>query len=134
MDERDRPVYAFIPPNLSQNGGLWGGLIKGRNLIEAAVGCGLLIFIFRILGIFLPFIPVLIAAAVSIVLMLVVTLMGVQGEPFSVFVLNVINYKKTAGFVGIRPPMPIQHSDKAIRRKEKGRIEKWFEYLMYGKN
>lgn len=103
---QNRPTVVYIPPNLDDSGGLLGGQIKTRNLIEAAIAILVIVAFCKLLGIFLPTIACTVVGAVLGLLALIVCLVGVKGEPLSVFILNVINYRKTASKVLMRMPMP----------------------------
>ena len=64
---------------------------------------------------------------VGIVLALIIALiavMGVRGEPLSIFILNIINYRQTSGYVPIRMPMPMSVE---ANEKKKGESQSSFE-------
>lgn len=98
-----RYTEGYIPPNLG-GGTVFGGMFKIRNVIEAAI-VGLT---FYFLGVILQkFIPMIIATAVSLVLgggFAFVAAIGINGEPLSIFILNIINYSNGRNFVTLRPP------------------------------
>ena len=111
----EEPIREYIPPNLAENGGMLGGIIKARNAIETVIVIMLAVFIGKGIG---HFAPPLIATAITIVIALIagaVSLIGINGEPLSIFIFNVINYRKTSGYVPIRLPMP-----KKKEQKKKG--------------
>ena len=102
----DRPTNAYIPPNLNSTGGLLGGMIDTRRLIEAAIGVAFAAFLFVLLK---PFVPLIIISYACIAIGVglgAVCLLGIRGEPFSIFLLNIFNYEHRRIFVTLRPPMP----------------------------
>lgn len=102
----NRPVYAYIPPNLSSTGGLLGGMLDTRKVIEGIIGAGLAAVLYLFLH---PLIDSVIVFYVCLgigILLLIAGLLGVNGEPFSVFLFNIANYEQRRIFVTLRPPMP----------------------------
>ena len=102
----DRPVYAYIPPNLNSNGGIMGGMLDTRRVIEGIIGAGIAAVIYLFLK---PIVPGTILFYVCLGIgtpLLIAGLLGVNGEPFSVFLFNIANYEQRRIFVTLRPPMP----------------------------
>ena len=102
----ERPVYAYIPPNLSSTGGILGGMFNTRQVIEGFIGAGIAVVIYLLLC---PLImsPILFYVCAGLgLLLLALGALGVNGEPFSVFLFNIANYEQRRIFVTLRPPMP----------------------------
>ena len=103
----NRPVNAYIPPNLSSNGGIAGGMFDLRKIIEAIIGVVFSVIMFLLLKELLPLkVAGYIALAIAVPLG-GVGLIGIGGEPFSVFIFNLFNYEQRRIFVTLRPPMPV---------------------------
>ena len=102
----DRPVYAYIPPNLSSTGGLLGGMFNTRQLFEGIIGAGLAAILYLMLKAIIPSIIFLYICLGIGILLFIVGLFGVNGEPFSIFLFNIANYEQRRIFVTLRPPMP----------------------------
>lgn len=105
---QEKPTLIYIPPNVGGSGGgtTIGGVTTVRNIIEAIIVFALSFLIKTVLKIFIPFSFIgwiVIFAGLGFAF---VCLMGVNGEPFSIFVLNVISYNNRRVFVTLRPPMP----------------------------
>lgn len=123
----ERPTYVYIPPNISGGGTVLNGMLSIRNVIEGAIVFACFI-VLRIISNALfpwPFIGWILLAIGFI--FFVVCAMGVGGEPFSVFILNVINFENRRVFVTLRPPMP--EKKKAAERKE-SRFERYLKDKM----
>jgi len=105
---QEKPTLIYIPPNVGggAKGINIGGITTVRNIIE-----GLAVFVTSIF--LMLFVRMIIRAAfiswiivfVGLVLGLF-CLVGVNGEPMSVFFMNVVNYNNRRIFVTLRPPMP----------------------------
>lgn len=122
----DRPTQGYIPPNLNEDGGVFGGMLKMRNLVEAGICGGGAFMLTNLLSKIVPVFSVVIML-VGIVLALIIALiavMGVRGEPLSIFILNIINYRQTSGYVPIRMPMPMSVE---ANEKKKGESQSSFE-------
>lgn len=102
----DRPVYSYIPKNLDATGGLFGGAVDTRRLIEGIIGALIAVILYRILSIFFHSENVLYVCAIIGIALFAACLAGGNGEPLSIFLLNFINYEKRRIFVTLRPPMP----------------------------
>ena len=102
----DRPVYSYIPKNLNATGGLFGGSVDTRRLIEGFIGIAIAILIYRGLSIFFHNDSVLYVSAIIGIALFAAAMAGGNGEPLSVFLLNFINYENRRIFVTLRPPMP----------------------------
>lgn len=125
----NRPVYAYIPPNLSSTGGLLGGMLDTRRVIEGIIGAGLAFAIYLMLR---PFIGgailFYICTGVGLAL-LIVGLLGVNGEPFSIFLFNIANYEQRRIFVTLRPPMPELNAKKKKHAQEQEEENKLMKLL-----
>lgn len=102
----NRPVYAYIPPNLNNNGGILAGMLDTRRVIEGIIGAGIAAVIYLFLQPIIPGAILFYICAGIGILLLACGLMGVNGEPFSVFLFNIANYEQRRIFVTLRPPMP----------------------------
>ena len=102
----ERPVYSYIPKNLNATGGLFGGAVDTRRLIEAIVGALIAVLIYRFLNMFFKGDIVFYISATIGVALFAAGMAGGNGEPLSVFLLNFINYERRRIFVTLRPPMP----------------------------
>jgi hypothetical protein len=128
----NRPVYAYIPPNLSSTGGLLGGMLDTRRVIEGMIGAGIAIMFYLLLrpivgGAILFYI----CAGIGLAL-LVVGLLGVNGEPFSIFLFNIANYEQRRIFVTLRPPMPELNAKKKKQAQEPEEENKLLKLLRKG--
>lgn len=103
---QDRPVYSYIPKNLDAAGGLFGGVVDTRRLIEGIIGAFLVFFLYRILGIFIHSENLFYVCLIIGMAIFAACLAGGNGEPLSIFLLNFINYERRRIFVTLRPPMP----------------------------
>lgn len=117
----ERPVYSYIPKNINLTGGILGGPVDTRRVIEALIGAGMAAFLYRVLAHYIHSITLFYVCALIGVLLFAAGLIGGNGEPLSVFIFNFINYEKRRYFVTLRPPMP----DFGAERKDtkKGRLE-----------
>lgn len=115
----ERPTYVYIPPNVTGGGSFAGGLISIRNAIEGIIVVAFFALIKYIADFLIPF------AVVGWIFLFIgigiglVCVMGINGEPASIFLLNVINFENRRVFVTLRPPMP--------EKKKKPRKESWLE-------
>lgn len=114
----NRPVNAYIPPNLSSTGGILGGMLDTRRVIEGMLGGGLAFVLYLFIRPLISgMIPFYICLLLGVVL-LAVGLLGVNGEPFSVFLFNIANYEQRRIFVTLRPPMPDMEGKKKKEKSE----------------
>lgn len=124
-----RNSQGYIPRNLG-NGTIWDGKIKIRNLAEAAA-VGLIIYLLsKLLQLFLPD---LIAIGIRLILWVIfcfIAVVGVNGEPLSVFILNVINYSNTRTYVTLQPPQ--REGAYLGKEKKKGKLEALLDSVMTG--
>lgn len=120
MKQEENELY-IIPPNFIESGTLFGGTVKIRNAIEAAIitlDVGLPIFK-------LPFtLTTKIMVACVIVLPLALfAIIGIDGESLSSFVINFFVYLKKRRIVGISETEEPDSADKQPQKK-KGRPRK----------
>lgn len=97
-------MRAYIPPNLDDNGKVFGGLIGKQNAIETGVYLGLIFLLVKLLGIILD--PV---ACVVIFIILgvpgsVVLITGIDGKSVFTVLVEVIKYNSTKGVYTLGMP------------------------------
>lgn len=102
----NRPTEAYVPPNLSDTGSLIGGMFKMRNAVEAGIMFGLTFIVEKIVHLLIPSIYTTVVFLIIGALLGLIALMGVGGEPLSIFVLNCIIYRRVSGFCQLRMPLP----------------------------
>ena len=100
-----------------------GGITTVRNLIEAFAA-----FIFSLLVMLLvkTIIPFALVSWIIVFIGLGLAFfcaMGVNGEPMSVFLLNVISYNNRRVFVTLRPPMPVKEEKPVITSKFEQKLQ-----------
>lgn len=128
----DRPVTGVIPQNVSYSDGIFSGLITMRKIIEMGAGLIISFFIYLILSMVAPeTIAMTIGLALGIILV-IVGLFGVNGEPFTTFIYNIINYRNNKGIILIPLPMPFEYQEE--NSQTKGEVSKVEELLMRVKN
>lgn len=103
MDNENQTIY-IIPYNYEDTGGVFGGLFKFRNVLEAII-IGLLLFkgggmAFAFLGITLKIIMFM----VIIIPIVLIALIGIQGESLTEYIQSVYNFRKRRRVAGYRPP------------------------------
>ena len=97
-------MRAYIPPNLDDNGGTFGGFFKKRNSIEAGVYLALLVVLLKALSYFIDFIFILIIFIVLALPGCIILLMGIDGQPVSRILKYRILYQKKKGVFVLRMP------------------------------
>lgn len=102
----DRSIFAYIPPNIGDSGGIAGGITSVRKLVEAGVAGLLALGLYALLQMFLPIKVAIYISAVIGIIFAGICVFGLGGEPFSVFIANCINYENRRNFVTLRPPIP----------------------------
>ena len=102
----ERPVYSYIPKNLNYTGGLFGGTVDTRRLIEGIIGATIAYGLYRLLSSYIKSEMLIYICAVLGVFLFGAALFGGNGEPLSVFLFNFVNYENRRIFVTLRPPMP----------------------------
>lgn len=105
---QEKPTYVYIPPNIGggDGGTALGGAVSVRNLIETGVAILLTLLLRVLIGRLIPFAIVgwiVIFAGLGLCL---ACFTGVNGEPLSMFIVNIINYNNRRVFVTLRPPVP----------------------------
>lgn len=126
----DRPTRAYIPPNLSETGGMFGGMLKTRNVVEAVIYVALFFILGKIISSIIPFSFSAIATAVGAIIVGVIALIGIGGEPLSIFFLNIVNYRRSKAFVPIKLPLPEKPTKKSKNTEnsnEKGGVQGYTE-------
>lgn len=105
---QEKPTLIYIPPNVGggAKGISIGGMTTVRNIIEA-----LAVFLSSLL--LMLFVRMIIHVSVISWIIVFIGLilaffciMGVNGEPMSIFFMNVASYNNRRIFVTLRPPMP----------------------------
>lgn len=119
----ERPVYSYIPKNLNSTGGLFGGAVDTRRLIEGVIGIGIAVILYRALSSFINNSAVFYVCAALGLVLFGACLYGGNGEPLSAFLLNFINYENRRIFVTLRPPMP-DFESKTKKPERKSKLEK----------
>lgn len=102
-------MKVYIPQNFDDNGGVFGGLVKKRNAVEAGVFAGILFILARIIYAFFP----------SLMLMAVLIILGILGVAFLLcgfgdqslmtIVADQIRYNKTKGVITLMRPSNEDH-------------------------
>lgn len=127
----DRPVYSYIPKNINLTGGLFGGTVDTRRLIEGLIGVAIAYGLYNLLSGYIDSTILMYVCAILGAALFGAGIMGGNGEPISVFLFNFINYENRRIFVTLRPPMPDFDEGKS-KRKEKS-IENRIAELMRSK-
>lgn len=117
----ERPTYSYIPKNLNSTGGLFGGSVDTRRLIEGLIGAGIAALLYRGLSTFINSDSLIYVCAGIGMVLFGAGLLGGNGEPLSIFLFNFINYENRRIFVTLRPPMPDFESKKP---KKESSLEK----------
>lgn len=114
-----RRTQGYIPRNLG-TGTLWDGRLKARNAVEAVIICAVVYGLTKILGLFLPYLVTISIMLVLWVLLGGLALVGIYGEPLSIYVLTALNYSNTRTYVTLRPPQrQLPEAEKKSRRQQK---------------
>ena len=113
----ERPVYSYIPKNLSLTGGAIGGSVDLRRVLEAIIGAFIAVFIYKGLSQFIHSEMLVYVCGFLGVALFFAGLLGGNGEPISIFIFNFINYENRRYFVTLRPPMPDFKAEKKEARK-----------------
>lgn len=151
----NRPTEAYVPPNLSETGSLIGGMFKMRNAVEAGIMLGFTFIVEKIIHLLIPSVYTVVVFLVIGAVLGLVALMGVGGEPLSIFILNCIIYRRVSGYCQLAMPLPkkikgnrsgaadtFEFEDESMETAEAEKIEEggsgdWFERkiiaLFYGK-
>lgn len=135
---KDRPIYSYIPKNINATGGLFGGSVDTRRLIEGLIGAFIAIGLYRLLSPFIHSEMLLYICAILGIALLVAGIAGGNGEPLSIFLMNFINYENRRIFVTLRPPMPTFEKKKKKEPvddiKPRDRVIGRFERMILKKN
>lgn len=135
---KDRPIYSYIPKNINATGGLFGGSVDTRRLIEGLIGALIAIGLYRLLSPFIHSEMLLYICTILGIALLVAGIAGGNGEPLSIFLMNFINYENRRIFVTLRPPMPSFEKKKkkepADDIKPRDRVIGRFERMILKKN
>lgn len=119
----ERPVYSYIPKNLNSTGGLFGGSVDTRRLIEGIIAITLVVFIYRGLSLFIISDNLLYICGMLGIALFAACMAGGNGEPLSIFLANFINYERRRIFVTLRPPMPDFDEKKKKSKGEDNSLE-----------
>ena len=112
----DRPTYSYIPKNLNNTGGLFGGAVDTRRLIEGLIGAGIAFIIYKIGSEYIHGTTFLYICAILGLILFAAGMYGGNGEPLSAFLLNFISYENRRIFVTLRPPMPDFGPDETVEK------------------
>ena len=97
------PIY----PNFDDNGGLFGGLIKKRNAVEAGA---FLVFLFLVYKIFFRFSILALSIFIIIAVLGAATLLvGLGDQSFCSVLMNKIKYRKEKTVVTLMKPSDEEH-------------------------
>lgn len=113
-----RRTQGYIPRNLGA-GTIWDGRLVVRNAIEALVVVAVVYVISKVMELFLPYLIVVSIRLILWVLLGLITLHGVNGEPLSVFIMNIINYSNSRTYATLKPPQRELPPEEKTRAKEK---------------
>jgi len=130
----ERPVYAYIPKNLNLTGGILGGPVDTRRAIEALIGAGIAVLIYKGLSVYIHSPNLLYVCALLGLCLVAAGLVGGNGEPFSVFIFNFLNYERRRFFVTLRPPMPDFEEEKKAASKGSGTEERLLAAFRKGRS
>ena len=108
-------MRAYIPPNLDDNGGAFGGFVRKRNAVEAGIYLGLIFLLLKAFSKILSPIVLIILFTVLGVPGAIIFLAGIDGKPVSREIKNRIHYKKTKGIYTLG--MPIKENQHDFFRK-----------------
>ena len=89
----------YIPSNFIETGTLFGGMLKLRNVIEAAAI--LIIFGLPILKLHISLTAKVVAACFTVLPCCLLALIGVSGESLSAFIVSFIRFLKNRRIVGV---------------------------------
>ena len=101
------PRKAFVTPNPSQAGGIFNGLVKPRNFIEAVV-IALILFLIVYKGMtkLLPGTICIVVGTVLILPAFMLALIGIHGVPLTTWLSDQIIFEMTKCYVTIKMPLP----------------------------
>jgi len=121
----EKPTLIYIPPNVGggSKGISIGGITTVRNLLEAFAA-----FMFSLLVMLIvkTIIPISLLSWIIVFVGLgfaFFCVMGVNGEPMSVLLLNIISYNNRRIFVTLRPPMPVKEEKPVVTTKFEQKIQ-----------
>lgn len=104
----EKATYVYIPPNIggADGGTALGGAVSVRNLVETGVAILLTLFLKLLISKIVPFAIVGWIVIIAGLGLCLACFTGVNGEPLSIFIVNIINYNNRRVFVTLRPPVP----------------------------
>ena len=99
---------AYVTPNVNQAGSVIGQLnISWRNVIEAVIMGGLMFLFYKtLIAPILPLIPKIVLGFILIAPPIFIGLFGINGVPFSEWVMDIVSYRTTRCYVTLKMPMP----------------------------
>ena len=106
MCREEKKMRVYIPPNLDDNGGVFGGLVKKQNAIESGIYVGSIFLLVKLLS---KYVGVLVAIIVFIVLGIpgaILFLVGIEGQPIGRIIKRRLKYKRNKGIFTLRMPIP----------------------------
>ena len=101
-DEETDQIY-YIPSNFIDTGTLFGGMVKLRNMIEAAAAA--IVAGLPILRLHISATAKIIIACFTVLPLGLFAVMGVSGESLSSFIVGFIKFVKNRRVLGSSPPM-----------------------------
>ncbi len=105
-------------------GGILGGPIDTRRVIEALIGASVGVGIYKLLSPYIHSSMLLYICGFIGLILFAAGLIGGNGEPLSVFIFNFINYERRRYFVTLRPPMPDFEEDRKKKTEASRGLEK----------
>ena len=116
----------YIPRNIEDAGGVFGGLFKTRNTIEAIIYLAVVYVFCNFILFFLPFIAKFTIGIIMGLLGGMVFIVGINGQPVSIALMNFIVFKKTKCVVSLGTPEFIvpSNTDPDIKVKSKSKRKK----------
>lgn len=109
---QEKPTFVYIPPNVGGADGSTPIGISVRNLIETGIAIILTLVLRVLIGKIIPFAIVGWLVIFMGLGLIIACATGINGEPLSLFIVNVINYNNRRVFVTMRPPVPKKKEEK----------------------
>lgn len=107
----------FIPRNVEDTGGVFNGMFKTRNVIEAFIGTGTIYVLFHFILVFIPSTLRIILGLTLGAMCAIFFIVGANGQPVSVAVLDSINFRRTRCVVVLRKPRPDRRQTSVKRKR-----------------
>jgi hypothetical protein len=107
----------IIPPNFIESGTFFGGMLKVRNAVEAAVlalAAGIPVF-----NLDLPLTTKIIIICLTSLPLALFGLIGVSGESLSAFIIIFIKYLRNRRIVGITEESKLKPNNNNVKKNKK---------------